>query len=161
MRRGRYFTAVVAAAAFMLFSVGAALAADSQTIYNDAADGQLSQSYSSADLHAAAHDATVEGYGGVTEQTTRPVVQHAAAANNTPMRCVGFDRNGNRIMVPATGSQTAPSQACVKGTQFTQATPAAAPAATLPFTGLQLGGLVALGFGLVAGGLLLRRAARG
>ena len=157
MRRGRFFTAVGVVAAFLLFGAGAAIAADSQAIYNDVADGQLSQTYSSADLQAAAKDASVEGYGGVTEQTMRPVVQQVASQTKT-LRCAGFDRNGNKIMVPATGVRSGSSHACVKGAQFTKTN--VAPAGTLPFTGLQLGIFATLGLALLAGGLLLRRAAR-
>jgi hypothetical protein len=193
MRRGRFFTlAGVVAAVFSLTAAGTALAADSQAIYNDVADGQLTQSYSQADLQAATKDATVEGYGGVTEQTSKPVVQAAAGQTKTYV-CVGLDRNGNKIMAPANASNTganahscteqryvctgmdsngkptygvasasnttssgAPKYSCVKGTQFTQTK----AAGTLPFTGSQLGVFAALGLALLAGGVLLRRAAR-
>jgi hypothetical protein len=139
----------------MLFSAGAATAADSQAIYNDVADGHLSRSYSQADLQAATKDASVEGYGGVTEQTMRPVVQQVASQTKT-LRCAGLNRKGNKIMAPATGAQSGSSHACVRGAQFTKT----APAGTLPFTGLQLGVFAALGLALLAGGLLLRRASR-
>src|SRR5712691_5356701 len=86
MRRGRFFTAVGVAMAFLVFGGGAALAADSQAIYKDVADGHLSRSYSSADLRAAAKDASVEGYGGVTEQTMRPIVQQVASQTKTLKR---------------------------------------------------------------------------
>jgi hypothetical protein len=189
MRRGRFITIAGVVAGFLVFTAGSAFAADSQAIYNDVADGQLSQDYSSADLQAAAKDAMVEGYGGVTEQTMKPVVE-AAGATKTYV-CVGLDKNGNKIMAEANASNTganahscqryvctgidangkptygvanasnttasgAPRYSCVKGTQFTQA----APAGTLPFTGIQLGVFAALGFALLAGGLMLRRAAR-
>jgi hypothetical protein len=104
----------------------------------------------------------VQGYGGVEEQTSRPVVQAAVAGAEKVVsaektsRCVGIDRNGNAVMAPATSSNAASGRACVKGSQFTHA----APAATLPFTGVQLGVFVAVGLALLAGGLLVRRFGR-
>ena len=194
MRRGRILGVTAAAFAAALVAVSAAYAATPQEIYADlAANGQLTKDYSAADLKAAALDAASQGYGGVEEQTMRPVVQQAAAATATQtMRCVGIDSHGNKIMrsVPAgtsvsshacerivcsgttasgqptygaanasnTTSSGAPRFSCVKGTQFTKTN--TAPAATLPFTGVQLGVFAAVGIALLAGGLLLRRAAR-
>jgi hypothetical protein len=153
----------VAVCAAALIAASAAGAATPAEIYADlAAHGKLTKAYSAADLRAASLDAGVQGYGGPAEQTMRPVVvQAAAAATKTAAqtyRCVGLDRNGNRIMAPANGSSSAPVAACVKGAQFTKTN--TAPAATLPFTGLQLGVFAAVGLALLGGGLLLRRAAR-
>jgi hypothetical protein len=138
-----------------LIAASAAGAATPAEIYADlAAHGKLTKAYSAADLRAASLDAGVQGYGGPAEQTVRPVVvQAAAAATKTAAqsyRCVGLDRTGTRSMAPAA--------ACVKGAQFTKAN--TAPAATLPFTGLQLGVFAAVGLALLGGGLVLRRAAR-
>jgi hypothetical protein len=156
MRRGRILLATAAALAVGLLAVAAAGAATPDQIYSDlAADGTLSHNYSAADLRAASLDAAAQGYGGVEEQTLRPVVAAVAAATKT-YTCVGIDRSGNKIMAPANASNTgANAHGCVKGTQFTQTKSAGA----LPFTGLQLGVYAALGLALLGGGLLLRRAA--
>lgn len=157
MRRGRFFTALAVVAALTLYAAATTLAAGSRAIYNDAADGKLSRSYSRADLQAATKDATVEGYGGVQQQTMRPVVARAAATQV----CVGLRQNGTKIMAPANASNTgANAHACanVKGAQFTKTN--VAPAGTLPFTGLRIWVFAALGLSLLAGGLLLRRASR-
>jgi hypothetical protein len=161
MRRGRFIITLIGAmAAVMLVAAGAAFAADSHQIYADVADGQLTGQYSSGELQAATKDATVEGYGGVTAQTMRPVVAHAAGQQKTISRCTGIDANGNKVIktVPAGSAGSGTNAACVKGTQFTQSN--TAPAGTLPFTGIQLGVFAALGIALLAGGLMLRRAAR-
>ena len=131
MRRGRFYLSVITAGAVMLIGAGSALSATPRQIYADLAQhGKLTHAYSAADLARAAHDATLQGYGGVGSQTAGPVVQQVAGAQNT---------------------QQKPS--AVLGA----ATPAAG---TLPFTGLQLGVYVALGLAVLAGGLLLRRFGR-
>jgi hypothetical protein len=130
MRRGRFFTAVGVVAGFLLF-VGTGVAADSQAIYQDLADGHASRHYSQADLKAAAKDAMVEGYGGVAAQTARPAVAAQALTANRSRAA------GNSLTQTNTAS-----------------------ASTLPFTGVQLGVFAALGLALLGGGLLLRRAAR-
>lgn len=155
MRRGRLSAVLGAIVAVTLVTAAAALGADSRTIYQDLADGHLSGSYTQAELRAAAKDATVEGYGGVAEQTMRPVVEQAAGAERTEV-CVGLDESGNKIMRPASSTDATDSAACVAGTQFTRTR----TAETLPFTGVQLGVFAALGVALLGGGLLLRRAAR-
>jgi hypothetical protein len=158
MRRGHFFTLVVAAFAALVLSASA-LAASPRQIYSDLADnGKLDNTYSSADLQNAALDASVQGYGGVEVVTLRPVVEQQAA---TP---------------PAASAPAAPATSGVAGVQKTVARPAARPAAstagaplgttktnatgTLPFTGMQVGLFVAIGLALLGSGLLLRRSAR-
>ena len=133
MRRGRFYLSVITAGAVMLISAGSALSATPRQIYADLAQhGKLTHTYSAADLARAAHDATLEGYGGVASQTAGPAVQQAAGAQHTqkPSGVLGA------------------------------AVPAVPASGTLPFTGLQLGIYVALGLAVLAGGLLLRRFGR-
>jgi hypothetical protein len=133
MRRGRFYLSVVVAGAVMLIGATSALSATPRQIYADLAQhGKLTHTYSAADLARAAHDATLEGYGGVGSQLTGPAVAQALGSQHTlntqkPSGVLG-------AAVPASG--------------------------TLPFTGLQLGVYVALGLAVLAGGLLLRRFGR-
>ncbi|MHB8651046.1 MAG: hypothetical protein ACYDBR_12860 [Gaiellaceae bacterium] len=118
-------------AAIMLLTATAAIAASPRQIYGDlAAHGKLTKHYTAAELAAAAHDASIEGYGGVQVQTIQPIVQQTAGATHTVQR-------------PTSG---------VKGATHS--------VGTLPFTGVQLSVFVALGLALLGGGLLLRRAGR-
>ena len=100
MRRGRFYLSVITAGAVMLISAGSALSATPRQIYADLAQhGKLTHTYSAADLARAAHDATLQGYGGVGSQTAAPAVQHAAGAQNTqkPSAVLG-------AAVPASGT---------------------------------------------------------
>jgi hypothetical protein len=141
MRRGRILTTVAAVGAVTLLVASAAIAASPRQIYRDlATNGKLTKHYSVADLQAAAHDASVQGYGGVQTKTLRPVIQQQVAAAKKTL------------------TQSAP-KAAVKSAVASRS--AAAPQGkTLPFTGQQLGGFAAIGLALLASGLLLRWSAR-
>jgi hypothetical protein len=138
MRRGRFYLSVIATGAVMLIGAGSALSATPRQIYADLAQhGKLTQHYSAADLARAAHDATLEGYGGVGSQTSGPAAQAAGAQNTQQVAAAQNTQRPSAVLgasVPASG--------------------------TLPFTGMQLGVYLALGLALLAGGLLLRRFGR-
>jgi len=76
MRRGRILATAVAVLAAVLLTAAGALAASPREIYADlAAHGKLTKHYSAADLRRAAHDAALQGYGGVEKEIMKPLTQ--------------------------------------------------------------------------------------
>jgi hypothetical protein len=143
MRRGRLLAGVIAGLTVCALGASAALAATPQQICQDLQDGRLDGHYSAADLAAFKADASVQGYCFLT--VTPPSNAPSASAPSS----------GNAA--PSSG-QTSGGVAGAK---------ASAPLATtkaksggLPFTGAQLTVALIIGGALLAGGLLLRVAAR-
>jgi hypothetical protein len=168
MRRERIIIVVATAFAAVLLA-SAASAATPRQIYSDLVQhGKLTQQYSAADLARFRQDATLQGYGspsvlpvvgGVTLTPTNngaaPAAHGVAGAQKTvakPYTCSMAKAAVARGT--ATPAQTRLAASC------SHTAPARVAAGTLPFTGMELSLVVALGLALVAGGFLLRRTTR-
>jgi hypothetical protein len=105
MRRGRFLFAAAAGIAAMMVTAAGSFAATPRQIYADLAQhGKLTHHYSAADLKRAARDATLQGYGGVGSEVTRPVVQ-AAATLGTATQRAGVATTQSSGALPFTGLQ--------------------------------------------------------
>ena len=165
MRWGRIMTSFAAATmATALWAPGAL--ADSGTIAADLADGRLDGTYSQAELEAYLQDAMVQGYGNpVTPPvpvTTPPVAQPAApAAPAAPTEGVAGVATPPSPQAAPQASPPAPAQtAGVAGVQKTSDQQPLAQTnrvGSLPFTGVDLGLLVAGGVMLILLGFGARR----
>jgi len=154
MRRGRLLAGVIVVLAVCALGASAALAATPQQICQDLQDGRLDGHYSAADLAAFKADASVQGYCFLT--VTPP--SNNAPSGNAPSSGNAAPSSGQGVSGGAAKPTTAGGVAGVT---------ASAPLATtkaksggLPFTGAQLTVALLIGGALLAGGLLLRVAAR-
>ncbi|HEY2935377.1 MAG TPA: hypothetical protein VGJ25_02175 [Gaiellaceae bacterium] len=149
MRRGRLLAGVIVVLAVCALGASAALAATPQQICQDLQDGRLDGQYSAADLAAFKADASVQGYCFLTVTPSNTPSGNAAPS-------AGKGTTGG-----VAGAAKPASAAGVAGVK------ASAPLATtkaksggLPFTGAQLTVALLISGALLAGGLLLRVAAR-
>ena len=137
MRTTRFILPLVALALCVM--PAAAMASDSgttQAIVNDVAkDGKVDGKYTSAELKAAAASPLLKQYGG----------QGAVEAVVTK---------------PATTSKPKTASKPVEATTTTTPAPATGESGNLPFTGSDVFLFVAVGGGLLAAGLVLRRIGR-
>lgn len=127
----------LSAAAFI--AAQGAFAATPQDIYRDYADnGRLDGNYSPADLERVLKDAAVQQYGKPGDEGLKPAVEEAAGEQ------AGGGTSGGTTGGGEAGGGTAPVEST----------------GGLPFTGLDLGLIVAGALGLVLLGTALRRVAR-
>jgi hypothetical protein len=156
MRRGRLLAGVIAGLTVCALGASAALAATPQQICQDLQDGRLDGHYSAADLAAFKADASVQGYCflTVTPPSNAPSASAPSSGNAAPS-------SGQTSGVAGATKPAPTSTGGVAGAK------ASAPLATtkaksggLPFTGAQLTVALIIGGALLAGGLLLRVAAR-
>ena len=163
MRRGRGLMVIAVCALLVTCGFAAVARADSggpgspMAICQDLQDGKLDGSYTPAQWAAFMQDPTVQGYCSV-------IVPPCAYPGNTGTGG-GSGSSGCSAATSArkTVALTPAPVTEVKGAEHTlSSTPLATtrPAGTLPFTGVQLSVVLAIGLALIAAGLALRVSGR-
>lgn len=159
MRRGRIITWTITLFASVLF-VAPGLAATPAEIAQDLQDGDLSGTYTQAELQAYLQSAVAQGYGNPVETPVTPAAPVTRAAPAAPES--GVAGVATPVATQAPASAPAAPTAGVAAVQKTVDQPLAATrqVGTLPFTGLDLALLVLGGVLLLMLGFGARRLGR-
>lgn len=172
MRRGRIITWTIMLVASVLFAAPG-LAATPAEIAQDLRDGDLSGSYTQAELQAYLQSAVAQGYGNPVETPVTPAAAVTPAAPVTAATPAAVESGvagvASPVVTPAAAASPAAAPAArtaptagVAGVQKTAEQPLAATrqVGTLPFTGLDLALLVVGGMLLLLLGFGARRLGR-